>query len=108
MAPEKRNTAKISLDTIAAIRGLFGSIHHVHEILKLAEVSITPRRFTIAMNHSFVTPAEAHAIETHWSRWKEQYLMPDCHFRTEFSLPDDQLLSSRVSNAFDDEKENEE
>lgn len=100
MAPERKNTAKLSLDSIAGIKGLFGTSIQAHAVLRLQHMGVPFRRFTLAMQHAWITQAEVSTIETLWTRWKLHFLHPEHAELTDFSLPDDLLLSRHSSNLF--------
>ena len=91
MAPERRNTAKLNLDLIASIRGIFGSVAHAYSMLSLEKVGMPMRRLNLALNHNFITPDESWQIETHWNEWAQLYLHKSAHTVTDFTLPDELL-----------------
>lgn len=86
MAPERRNTHRVSLDTIAALRSLCGTVGHAHLILRLDEQGVDLRRFRAAWSHYPVTFEEMSTIEASWERWQDHFLGPDIR-HTEFQLP---------------------
>lgn len=93
MAPEKKNTHRLSLDTISAIQGMFDTSVHAHAMLKLKDIGVTVRRLNSALQHRPITHSEASAIETLWERWRDYYLKEEHAHLTDFSLPDDMTLA---------------
>lgn len=77
MAPETKNTHRVSLDTLAALKSLFGSVSHAYSALQLAAAGIETRRFRLAFSHYRVTFEEMTTIETAWERWQEYFLAAD-------------------------------
>lgn len=98
MAPERKNTVKLKLDTIASIRGLLGSSAHAHGVLRLGDAGISVRRFNNAVQHSFITSEERSIIENVWMEWKYEFIAEEKVNLTDFALPPT-LMQRALRNA---------
>lgn len=74
MAPAKTNTHRVSLDTCAQIKQLFGSPAHAYTMLRFKGAEVTYRRFTAALNYNYVTHEETAIVEYNWDAWKRHFL----------------------------------
>lgn len=102
MPPERKNTHRLSLDTIAGMNSLFGSVTHAYDVLRLGHSAIDMRRFRAACAHLPVTFDEMTAIESAWERWQEHFL-GEAGKRSDFYLPENLIARRRGRPVIHDE-----